>query len=127
MYLEDVKRRYWLVAGALAGLALGWGLVSTPPARDPVVRPPISAERFVQMVREVTHATTPVAAPQVLRDVTIEPADRRHDFVTGTALTNGTSRPFAFYADRPFSVDDVRAPSVAAFMGSAAADHPQLV
>jgi prepilin-type N-terminal cleavage/methylation domain-containing protein/prepilin-type processing-associated H-X9-DG protein len=116
MYLEDVKRWQWALAGVIAGLAVGYSINASNVQRDSTMRRPLSAEQFVDDLNQ------PAGKPRSIRNLVIDPPADDQNYVTGEVLLAGKYRPFAFYAGRPFVASpNVHADSVLDYVNSISA------
>jgi prepilin-type N-terminal cleavage/methylation domain-containing protein/prepilin-type processing-associated H-X9-DG protein len=96
MSVEDLKRWHWALVGGALGLLVAFVWMSPGPARDPVLRRPLTSEQWVDLLGRVQSGGTEV------RNVLIEPAEEGMNFVTGEYLEEVRWKPFFVYARRPF-------------------------
>jgi prepilin-type N-terminal cleavage/methylation domain-containing protein/prepilin-type processing-associated H-X9-DG protein len=115
MGIEQVRRWQWMLIGALAGLMLGWAIDSAPPRRDPVLRPPLTAEQFAQRITQQR---------DTINGVTVHPEQDGKQLVIGNVRDWYGWRGFALYAPVPFTTNDgVRADHVRALLDRAGVEH----
>jgi prepilin-type N-terminal cleavage/methylation domain-containing protein/prepilin-type processing-associated H-X9-DG protein len=116
MGVEDLKLWHWIVLGAVLGALVGYASTFAGPDRDPILRTPITAQQFVDLVNQ----------EGTLHEIVIHPPRDGQNFVTAFVGEAGSRASIGFYAPIPFVADGVHAADVREFVQQAKAKHPSL-
>ncbi len=95
--VRDLKRWHWVLAGGLVGLLMGYAWCVVPPARDPVMRYPMSVKEFAEQIRASEHSHE-----ATIRNVVVYPPSRERQELTGEVRRGSGWVPFVVYVELPF-------------------------
>jgi prepilin-type N-terminal cleavage/methylation domain-containing protein/prepilin-type processing-associated H-X9-DG protein len=120
MPVEDLKLWHWMVLGTVLGAIVGYASTFAGTDRDPVMRAPVTAQQFADLVTETS------SSGPLVHDVIVHPQHDGKNFVTLLYADPQHPWSLAFYADAPFEASGRRAADVRAWLDQAKAKDPKI-